>query len=242
MDDSLSGKVAVVTGASRGIGRAIAVALGGRGAHVVLAATTEADLEKTERLVEDAGGRALVVLTDVADEQAVAHLVRTTTEAFDRLDIVVNNAGIGFFAPLEQTTAEQWDRIMAVNARGPFLVCREAIPHLRRAGGGTIINIVSVVGVRGYVNQGAYTASKHALMGMTKTLAQEVQADGIRVHSVCPGGVATGLVAKARPDISPADLMRPEDIADIVLFLLTRRGNAVIDDVHVRRAASSPWY
>ena len=242
MDERLSGKVAIVTGASRGIGRAIAVMLGSQRANVVLAARAEADLEATEQLVEDAGGRALVVVTDVCSEADVKRLVRTTVDAFSRLDIVINNAGVGFFAPLEQIPTEQWDRLMAVNARGPFLLCREAIPHLRAAGDGTIINISSVVGVKGYVNQGAYTASKHALMGMTKALAQELQADGIRVHTICPGGVATELISRARPDIDAADLMQPEDIADIVLFLLTRRGNAVIDDVHVRRAASSPWF
>ena len=233
MDDVLADQVAIVTGASRGIGRAIAVALGARRTRVVLAATTEVDLETTERMVEDAGGRALVVLTDVTDENAVKHLLQTTVDAFGRLDILINNAGIGMFGPLAETTVEQWDRTMAVNARGPFLMCREAIPHLRQADHAAIINIASVVGVRGYVNQAAYTASKHALMGMTKVLARELQPDGIRVHAICPGGVSTTLIAKARPDIDHADLMQPDDIADIVLFLLTRRGND-IDVFHDR--------
>ena len=131
---------------------------------------------------------------------------------------------------------------MNINDRAPFLLCKEAIPHLKAAGGGTIIQISSVVGVKAYVDQGAYTASKHALMGMSKVLAQEVQPDNIRVHTILPGGVATDMIGNVRPDLNMADLMQPEDVADIVMFLLTHRGNSVIDTVNVRRAASAPWF
>jgi 3-oxoacyl-[acyl-carrier protein] reductase len=130
---------------------------------------------------------------------------------------------------------------MAVNARAPFLLSKEAISYLKRSDIATIINISSVVGIKGYVNQGAYTASKHALMGFTKVLAQEVFQDGIRVHIISPGGVATGMVELTRPDIDPSTLISPEEIAEIVLFLLTHRGNAVIDEINVRRSATPPW-
>jgi 3-oxoacyl-[acyl-carrier protein] reductase len=238
--DSLTGKVAIVTGASRGIGRAVALALAENGAWVALAARTEAALHALRREIESGGGRALAAATDITSEPQVKELVRSTVEQFGRLDILINNAGVGYYAPLVETTVEQWEQMMAVNARGPFLLCREAIPHMER--GGFIINIASVVGVKGYVKQAAYTASKHALMGMTKVLAQEVQPAGIRVHAICPGGVDTDLVRQARPDLDSSVLMEPEEIADIILFLLTRRGNAVIDDIHVRRAASDPWF
>jgi NAD(P)-dependent dehydrogenase (short-subunit alcohol dehydrogenase family) len=99
-----------------------------------------------------------------------------------------------------------------------------------------------VIGVKGYIHQGAYTASKHALMGMSKVLAQEVQADNIRVHTILPGGVATEMIEQMRPDLKKSDLMAPEDIAEIILFLLTHRSKAVIDDIHVRRASSVPWF
>ena len=131
--------------------------------------------------------------------------------------------------------------LMAVNARAPFLLSKEAIPYLKRSDMATIINISSVVGVKGYINQGAYTASKHALMGLTKVLAQEVFQDGIRVHVISPGGVATSMVELTRPDIDPSTLISPEEIAEIVLFLLTHRGNAVIDEINVRRSANPPW-
>ena len=99
-----------------------------------------------------------------------------------------------------------------------------------------------MIGVKGYVNQGAYTASKHALMGMSKVLAQEVKADNIRVHTILPGGVATDMAGQVRPDLKPEDLMQPEEIAEIIIFLLTHRGNAVIDSINVRRASSAPWF
>ncbi len=240
-DTSLQGNVAIVTGAGRGIGRSIALALGRAGVAVALAARTENELRKVEDVITARGGRARALPTDVGQEQDVIALVQDTIAHFGHLDILINNAGIGIYGPLVETTTEQWDRIMAINARGPFLLCREAIPYLKQREHPFIINITSVVGVKGYVNQAAYSASKHAVMGMTKALAKEVQADGIRVHAICPGGVDTEMVTRARPDLDRSVLMQPEEIADVVLFLLTRRGNAVMDAVYLRRAASTPW-
>ena len=167
--------------------------------------------------------------------------MRKTVERFLRLDILVNNAGTGVFGPLAETSTDAWDEVMRVNARGPFILCREAIPHLKKQRRSHIVNISSVVGVKGYQNQSAYAASKHALMGMTKVLAREVRDLGIRVHAVCPGGVDTKLVASARPDLDTSVLIRPEEIADAVLFLVTREGNAVIDEIHLHRESSTPW-
>lgn len=240
-EKALGAQVAIVTGASRGIGRSTALALARNGAYVSLAARTEVRLRAVQSEIEASGGQAASFPTDVSCEAEVAHLVHGTVERFGRLDIVVNNAGIGIFEPLAETTTEQWDRIMAVNARGPFLLCRAAIPFLERQRQSFIVNIASVVGVKGYENQAAYTASKHALMGMTKALAREVQKAGIRVHAICPGGVDTPMANLARPDLDRSVLMQPDDIADIVLFLVTRRGNAVIDEIQLRRAKSTPW-
>jgi len=241
MAGRLSGKAAIVTGAGRGIGRAIAGALAAEGASVTLAARTQAQLDETANAIASAGGKAVAVRADVSREDDVRRLVQEAVKAIGGLDIVVNNAAVGRFGPLEKMRVVDWDLVMAVNARGPFLVCREAIPHLRRRPVSWIVNISSVVGVKGYVNQSAYGASKHALLGMTKALARELQKDNIRVHALCPGGVDTPFVGDARPDLDRAALMKPEEIAQTVLFLVTRSGNAVIDEIDLRRAGATPW-
>lgn len=240
-DKSLVGKVAIVTGAGRGIGRNIALALAARGIGVSLAARTEAELNAVQSEIEGFGGQAVSFPTDISRETEVIALVRNTVEQLGRLDVLINNAGAGVFGPLVEASVEEWDQVMAVNARGPFLLCRESIPYLKQQEQTFIINITSVVGVKGYINQAIYSASKHAVMGMTKVLAKEVQRDGIRVHAICPGGVDTDMVGQARPDLDRSELMQPEEIADVVLFLVTRKGNAVIDEIHLRRESSIPW-
>jgi len=216
----LEGKVAIVTGAGRGIGRTLALTLAQNGALVSLAARTEDQLEAALAEIQSFGGQAASFRADISLEADVKALIQNTFERFGRLDMLVNNAAVGTFGPLVETTTEQWDQTMAVNARGPFLTCREAIPYLRQQAQSFIVNISSVVGVKGYADQAAYSASKHALMGMTSALAKEVQKDGIRVHAICPGGIDTQLIRRARPDLDPSVLMRPEEIADILLFLL----------------------
>jgi len=240
-EKELAHKVALVTGASRGIGRHIALTLARSGARVALAARTLPELESARAEIEALGGEAASFRADVSIEAEVIALVQHTVQRFGRLDILVNNAGFGVFKPLAETTTDEWDRIMAVNARGPFVLCREAVPHLRRQSRSTIVNVASVVAVKGYANQSAYAASKHALYGMSKALAREVQSDGIRVHVISPGGVATELSAQARPDLDRAGLIQPQEIADIVLFLVTREGNAVIDEINIRRETATPW-
>jgi 3-oxoacyl-[acyl-carrier protein] reductase len=242
MTQRLKDKVALVTGASRGIGRAIAVSLAGEGAKVILAARTKEDLGKIAEAVSQAGGTPVTVVTDLTDEGSIKNLVREITEKTGRLDILVNNAGITLAGLLEKTATEDFDRVMAVNVRGPFILCREAMGLLKKARRGTIVNISSVVGVKGYPNQSIYTASKHALRGMSMSLAEELRPEGIRVHVICPGGVDTGMVGNVRPDIKKEDLIAPEEIAELVLYLVTHQGNAVIDELHIRRATSSPWF
>jgi len=242
MEKRLTGKVAIVTGAGRGIGRAISVALAKEAATIVLTARAVDKLKETAQLVTAAGGKAHIVHAELTDEQSIKNLVKAAGERFSRLDILVNNAGITHSARLEETATEDWDRCHNVNARAPFILCREALPLLKKAQAAYIINIASVVGVKGYPLQSAYTASKHALRGMTISLSEELKGSNIRVHLLCPGGVDTDLVRKVRPDIKKKDLMQPEEIAELVLYLVTHKGNAVIDELHIRRAASTPWF
>lgn len=241
-DHDLQGKVALVTGASKGIGEAIAMTLAEAGAEVVLLARSEEGLQRVQRQIQAQGGTAHIACADVTQEQEIIQAVDWVSQHLPHLDIVVNCAGIGVFGPLVETDTADWDRVMAVNVRGPFIVCRQTVPLMARTGAGCIVNVASVVAVKGYVNQGAYSASKHALLGMTKVLAQEVQKQGIRVHIVCPGGVDTELAGSARPDLDRSVLMTPQEVAAIVLFLVQQKGNAIVDQINLRRAVSAPWF
>ena len=242
MSEKLAGKVAIVTGASRGIGRAISVALAQEASTIVLAARSIQQLQITAEQVTKAGGEARIVHVELTEEHSIRNLIQVTGEKLGRLDILVNNAGVTHSAPLEQTSTEDWQRCISINARAPFILCREALPLMKKSQAAHIINIASVVGVKGYPLQSAYTASKHALRGMTISLAEELRGSNIRVHLLCPGGVDTDMVDSVRPDIAKDELIKPEEIAELVLYLVTHKGNAVVDELRIRRATSSPWF
>ena len=131
---------------------------------------------------------------------------------------------------------------MTVNVRGPFLLCRQLLGLLKQSKAGRIVNISSVVGIKGYALQCAYTASKHALRGLSIALAEELKETHVRVHVLCPGGVDTDMVSRVRPDIPKEDLIDPEEIAELVLYLCTHQGNAVVDELRIRRRTSGPWF
>jgi NAD(P)-dependent dehydrogenase (short-subunit alcohol dehydrogenase family) len=242
MAGQLAGKVAIVTGASRGIGRAISIALAKESSTVVLAARSIQQLQITAEQVTLAGGTAHVVHVELTEEQSICNLIRVVNDKLGRLDILVNNAGVTHSALLEQTSTEDWQRCISINAQAPFILCREALPLLKKSPEAYIINISSVVGIKGYPLQSAYTASKHALRGMTMSLAEELRGTNVRVHLLCPGGVDTDMVSRVRPDIAKDELIKPEEIAELVLYLLTHKGNAVVDELRIRRATSSPWF
>jgi NAD(P)-dependent dehydrogenase (short-subunit alcohol dehydrogenase family) len=235
------GKAAVVTGAGRGIGRGVSLALAATGVRVLLAARSEREIEGVAREIRDAGGQALAVPADVSREEDVVRLFERADETFGSLDVLVNNAGIGAFGPAERMTAEEFDRVVAVNLRGTFLCAREALRRMKPRRQGTIINVSSVVGFKGYANQAAYTATKHAVMGLTKSLAVEAKADGIRVCAILPGGTDTDLLAEARPDLEREELLHPGDIGEIVLFMLSLPERAAIDEIYIRRRTSQPF-
>lgn len=238
----LKDKIALVTGASKGIGLEIAKTLAAQGARVVLAARS---IEKLESLAQDIsknGGDAVAIAVDMGEESSIKALVEGISSDFGRLDILVNNAGITHSDLLKDTPTQAWDNCMQINARGPFILCRESLSLLEAAQRGFVINIGSVVSIKGYPKQAAYTASKHALRGMTISLAQELNKSSISVHMICPGGVDTDMVGDVRPDINKEELILPEEVADIVKFIVTRRGRGLLDEFCLRRDTSAPWF
>ena len=215
--------------------------LGRTGARVVLAARSAAELECVAAEIRVAGGEALAIPTDISQEADVVGLFARAKEQYGRLDVLVNNAGIGLFGAVATGSVEDLDRMYQVNARGTFLCCREAMKLMTPSRRGYIINITSVVAFKGYPNQAGYTASKHAVAGITKTLAVEAQQHGIRVSMIHPGGVDTEMVRQARPDLDPSVLLQPDDISQAVAFLLSLSERAAVDEIYVRRRASAPF-
>jgi len=234
-----TGQVVLITGAGRGIGRAIAVTLAKRGMRCCLTARTPEGVEETARLVRKADGEAQVIIADLTDPAAPERIVAEMVEHFGGIDVLVNNAGLLLVKPFAETTMEEFDELMAVNLRAPFALSKAVLPHLERSSG-TIINLGSAAGKRFYPGQSLYCATKHALHGWSRVLAAELRAKGIRVHAICPGGVATEMNFKQRPDWKPEDLMSPEDIAAGVTFLLDLSPRATVDELPMRRIAADP--
>lgn len=237
--DELRGKVALITGASGGIGRAIAREFARMGMRLALCGRSE---ERLRACAEGIGAEnALLLCGDLTDEGHLAGCVERTCARFGGLDVLVNCAGEALSRPFEETSAEDFDRLMNINVRAPFLLCRLALPALRKSDRAAIVNVGSVVSHDGYPLQSAYTASKHALLGMTKALAKEVWRDGIRVHMVSPGGVDTGMIRIARPDLDGTDMIQAGEVAAAVAGLVLYRGNAVVDEIRMHRAGKEPF-
>ncbi|MBO5668102.1 MAG: SDR family oxidoreductase [Lentisphaeria bacterium] len=241
MENRLQNKVLLLTGAGGGIGRAIAETLARQQMKIILFGGNNLEnLEKTRAAA--AGYTGVEVLPgDLTDPDFLTAGIEKAAAVFGGIDVLINNAGVAQSTPFENVTAAEFDRIMNINFKVPFFLTQQAIGHLKHSDYATIINIASVVGHAGYPLQSVYTASKHALMGFTKSIAREYFRDKIRVHAICPGGVYTDMVKISRPDLSPEGMIQPEDIASIVLFLLQHRGNAVIDEILVHRVNKEPF-
>jgi NAD(P)-dependent dehydrogenase (short-subunit alcohol dehydrogenase family) len=232
MAGELEGRVALVTGAARGIGRAIALRLAEEGAAVAVA---DLDADGARKVAGELSGRSLALSGDVSQERDANALIDRAVAELGGLDVLVNNAGVWVIKTLEETTPEEWDRQNAINLRGTYLMCRRAIPALRR-GPGCIVNIASMAGIRFTVQHVAYAASKAGVIATTRDLAVELAQDGIRVNAVAPGPIDTrgldqGMSAEQRAAFNARFLLgrigQPEDIANAVAFLASPRASYI---------------
>jgi 3-oxoacyl-[acyl-carrier protein] reductase len=228
----LAGSLAVVTGATAGIGRAIAFALGGAGARVAICARTAAGVERTVRELRAAGIDAIGAPCDVSDAACVQTFAAFVGKERSAPSVVVNNAGIGRFKPLEELSLEEWDRTMAVNVRSLYLVTRAFLRGMKDAGGGTIVNVASLAGKNGVEGGTAYCASKHAVLGFSKALLLEVRRHNVRVVTICPGSVDTSFGNRERANRER--VLRPEDVAHAVLATLTASDRAMVSELDIR--------
>ncbi len=231
----LAGKVAIVTGSSSGIGKAIVLTFAKEGARVVLAARRLDLLEQLAEQIRRAGGEALAVQTDVREEAQVERLIDETVRRYERLDILVNNAGIGGGRHLVDTKTARFDDVVNTNLRGTFFGCRAGFRQMKKNGGGTIINMSSVAGVQAWAGTGTYSASKHGIMALTKSLADEGRAFNIKASALCPGGVADELVDASPDEIERSEKISPFDVAEAAVYLATLGRYTVVHQIVLDR-------
>ena len=222
----LEGKVTLVTGASQGLGRALALAFAREGARVAINSRSEEGVRPVAGEAESAGAEVLALAADVSRSADVERLVGATVERFGRIDVLVNNAGVlGPRVPIEEYPEDEWRRVMDANLNGLFLVTKAAIPHMPE--GGSIINVVSGVSVEGRAEWGAYSVSKFGVEGLTQILASELEERGIRANAVDPGGMRTEMRAAAYPEEDPMTRITPEENTGVFLYLASDESREV---------------
>jgi NADP-dependent 3-hydroxy acid dehydrogenase YdfG len=236
----LENKVAVLTGAAGGIGIPIARALVLEGARVLL---TDLDAGRLVSVAAELGSGCAVHAADLADTSAPAEIIDDCRRRFGRLDILINNAGIASRNPILEVGREELMRHFLLNSWAPLAMAQAAVSLLEESGAGEIITISSVSGMHPYEGQAAYCASKHAQRALMEVLSMELfsMGTGIRVHTIAPAGVDTGMIRVTRPDLDGDVYSKPEEIAEIVIFILTHRNNSVLDEIYVRRHAKPPF-
>ena len=230
--DALACKVALITGASRGIGFAIARRLGQMGARVSICGRDQAKLEQSASNLRGEGIQTLAVPADVARGDQISALVQKTQQELGPIDILVNNAGTGVFGPFQEFGEADWDTVLDTNLKSVFLVCRAVAPEMIRRQTGHIINISSLAGKNTFANGAIYCASKWGLMGLSGSMAEDLRGYGIRVSAICPGSVATEFSGQGSKN--PANILQPDDVAHAVAALVTQSAGSFISEVHMR--------
>ena len=222
----LDGKVALITGASQGLGRALALAYAKEGSRVVINARGEEGIRRVAEEIEASGAEALALAADVSKGDEVDGLVEAATRRFGRIDVLVNNAGVlGPRVEILEYPEEEWRRVIDANLTGPFLVSKTVAPHMPE--GGSIVNVVSGVSIEGRAEWGAYSVSKFGVEGLTQILASELEERGIRVNAVDPGGMRTDMRAAAYPDEDPMTRVTPEENTEVFLYLASDESRSV---------------
>ena len=237
MTGKLAGKVALITGASAGIGRASALALAQEGANMVLTARRQKRLDELEAAVQKAGGKAVSVVGDSTEEEIAQRCVAAATQTFGTLDILINNVGIGNYKNLVDTSAAEYDELMDTNVRSTFLFTRHTVPLMINQGSGTILMISSMAGIYGFAGEAIYCATKFAQVGFAQALDKELRSHGIKVGLICPGGVKTEFaLGKGRTEQSVAEsgMLDPADVASAVILACTQSSNSRIIEVQMR--------
>lgn len=230
----LKNAVALVTGASRGIGKAVAEALAAEGARLVLSALTVKTLEETASALRARGAHVEAVAGDVGEEADAAAMVGAAVDRFGRLDLLVNNAGIGPKGPLEEMAPAEFDRVFRTNVRGPYLTMRAAIPLMRKQGGGTIVNVASLAGVNPVPQRAAYAATKWAVIGLSRSVLQEVRRSNVRLIVLEPGSTLTDFGHDPSKTAQPEKLLRPEDVAAVLMGALKLPDRATVSEIEIR--------
>lgn len=228
----LEGKVALVTGASRGIGQAIARSLGRMGAILSLCARDSQKLQSARHDLEAEGSRVLAIPADVSRPDDIASLVQTTERSLGPIEILVNNAGIGHFAPIQESSEAIWDATLDANLKAAFLLTKAVAPGMISRRSGHIINIASLAGKNAFAGGSVYCASKWGLLGLTQCAAEDLRPYGIRVSAICPGSVATDFSPHSSKD--PAKMLQPEDVAHAVEMIVTQASQSFISEVLLR--------
>jgi NAD(P)-dependent dehydrogenase (short-subunit alcohol dehydrogenase family) len=238
----LNERIAMVTGGGRGLGEAIGRTLAGAGAFVVVADLRDELADRTARTIRDAGGRAQALHLDVTDARQAEQSVARVVAEHGRLDVLVNNAGVDRTVSIEELSVEDWDRIQAVNLRGPFLLSKHALAQMKQQSGrGQIVNIVSTAARRAWANASAYHASKWGLLGFSHALHVEARSLGVKVTAVIAGGMRTPFLLERFPDLDPGVLQDPRNVAETVRFVLTLPDESVIPEILVLPMRETSW-
>ncbi len=237
----LNGRIALVTGGARGLGEAVCRTLAAAGATVIAADIREDRANAVAQAIQAEGGRAEALLLNVTDASQAEQVVGQVIERHGRLDVLVNSAGIDRTVPVEELSVDDWDRILAVNLRGPFVMSKYALLHMRQQQRGHIINIVSTAAKRAWANASAYHASKWGLLGLSHALHVEARPHKVKVTAIISGGMRTPFLLERFPDIDPAVLQDPRNVAETIRFVLTQPDETVIPEVMVLPMRETSW-